>query len=74
MMSSLYRRVALDLNQVEQHEEYCVALKARVEELRPILQKISRREVVVQERVELEHIMLNPERLKARGPNAREER
>lgn len=26
------------------------------------------------ERIELEHIMLNPERLKARGPNAREER
>jgi hypothetical protein len=45
-----------------------------VEELRPLLQKISRREAVVQERVELEHLMQNPERLTARGPNAREER
>ncbi len=60
--------------QVEEHEAYFNVLKARVEELRPLLQKIARREAVVQERIELEHIMLNPERLKARGPNAREER
>ena len=45
-----------------------------MELLRPILQKIARREGVVLERVELEHIQLNPERLTARGPNAREER
>jgi hypothetical protein len=45
-----------------------------VDELKPILQKVSRRENVVQERVELEHIQMNPERLTARGPNAREER
>eukprot|EP01038_Epipyxis_sp_PR26KG_P010175 gene10175-13690_t len=59
---------------VDQHESYYNQLKARVEELKPILQKISRRETVVQERIELEHIQLNPERLTARGPNAREER
>lgn len=49
-------------------------MRARVDELKPILQKIVRREAVVQERIELEHIQLNPERLTARGPNAREER
>lgn len=53
---------------------YFNALRQRVENLKPILQKIARREGVVQERVELEHIQLNPERLTARGPNAREER
>jgi hypothetical protein len=38
------------------------------------LLKISRRETVIQERIELEHLQMNPERLTARGPNAREER
>lgn len=60
--------------QVDLHEAYFTALRVRVEELKPILQKVSRRENVVQERVELEHIQMNPERLTARGPNAREER
>ena len=36
--------------------------------------QISRREAVVQERIDLEHLQMNPERLTARGPNAREER
>lgn len=60
--------------QVDLHEEYYSALRARVEELRPLLQKVSRREAVVQERIDLEHLQQNPERLTARGPNAREER
>jgi HEPN domain-containing protein len=59
---------------VEVHETYYANLNARVEELRPLLQKIAKREAVVQERIELEHIQMNPERLTARGPNAREER
>jgi len=59
---------------VDIHESYFTTLKARVEELRPILLKVSKRESVVQERIELEHLSLNPERLTARGPNAREER
>ena len=42
--------------------------------LRPILHKIARREAIIKERVELEHIMLDPERLRARGPKAREDR
>jgi hypothetical protein len=59
---------------VEMHESYYTKLKARVDELRPILNKIARREAIIQERVELEHIQLNPERLIARGPKAREDR
>ncbi len=64
----------LDDSSVDVHEQYYTTLKSRVEELRPLLNKISRREAVVLERIELEHIQLNPERLKARGPNAREDR
>ena len=59
---------------VDIHESYFTLLKARVEELRPILSKVFKRESVVQERIELEHLSLNPERLTARGPNAREDR
>jgi hypothetical protein len=59
---------------VDIHESYFTSLKGRVEELRPILFKVSKRESVVQERIELEHLSLNSERLTARGPNAREER
>jgi hypothetical protein len=46
---------------VDIHESYFTTLKARVEELRPILLKVSKRESVVQERIELEHLSLNPE-------------
>jgi len=56
------------------HEVYYHQIRTRVEELKPILMKITRRETIIQERIELEHIQLNPERLTARGPNAREER
>ena len=59
---------------VDKHEGYLNELKARVEELRPLLQKIAKREAIVLERIELEHIQLNPERLTARGPQAREDR
>jgi hypothetical protein len=40
----------LEDSTVEIHEAYFAALKTRVEELRPILLKISRREIIVQER------------------------
>lgn len=59
---------------VEEHELYCVSLKEKVEILRPILSKITRREVIVKERIDLEHLMMHPERLSARGPKAREDR
>lgn len=61
--------IVLDL-----HEVYYNQIRVRVEELRPLLKIIARRETVIQERIELEHLQLNPERLTARGPNAREER
>ena len=59
---------------MEAHEDYATRIRARLEELRPILVKISRREAIVAERIELEQIMLNPERLTARGPKARDDR
>jgi len=73
---SLYFDPISDLSDIaaDEHEKYLAALKVRVEELRPLLSKIARREAVVLERVELEHIQLNPERLTARGPKAREDR
>lgn len=71
---SLYFVPVCDLNDTDEHEKYLAALKLRVEELRPLLSKIGKREAVVLERIELEHIQLNPERLTARGPKAREDR
>lgn len=64
----------LEDSAIESHEAYFNTLRTRVEQLKPILLKISRRETIIQERIELEHLQLNPERLTARGPNAREER
>jgi hypothetical protein len=59
---------------VEEHEQYFVGIKERAEELRPIMQRIARRENIMAERLELEQILSNSERLTARGPNAREDR
>ena len=59
---------------VDVHEAYYAGLLAKVEELRPLLSEIVRRETIAQERIELEHLQMNPERLSARGPKAREER
>lgn len=59
---------------MEGHEHYYNTLLKRVEELRPLLAEIAKREQITKERIELEHIQMNPERLSARGPNAREER
>lgn len=59
---------------IEEHEDYCIKLKARLEELRPTLVKIIRREAIILERLDLERLMLNPSRLQARGPKAREDR
>jgi hypothetical protein len=71
-----YFTLAEDLQDstVDVHESYYSSIRARVEELRPLLSEVSRREQIVQERIELEHIQMNPERLSARGPHAREER
>jgi hypothetical protein len=48
---------------VEQFEKYYAELKLKVEELRPLLLRLSKREVIVEEKIELEHSMQNPERL-----------
>lgn len=53
---------------------YCCALRKQVDDLRPVLEMIQLREVIVADRVELERIQLNPERLKNRGANAFAER
>ena len=60
--------------QLEEHEEYCLRLRERVEELRPILLKIQSREALVEDRIELERLQLNPDRLKNRSANAFAER
>lgn len=65
---------SLEDSAVDNHEEYFSTIRQRVEELRPLLQKISRREAIVQERIELEHLQMRPERLNERGGKAREER
>ena len=61
-------------NQVEKHQAFFQELQIKVTKLRPLLQRIERREAVIQERVELEYLQMNPERLNNRGPHAREER
>jgi hypothetical protein len=55
---------------VEEHHAYCQVLLKRAEDLRPLLQRISLRELVVEERLELERLKQNPERLQSRLPSA----
>lgn len=64
----------LDEDTVTAFESYFHTLRTTVDDLRPLLAKINKREAIVNERLELETLMMNPERLTARGPNAREER
>jgi Ase1/PRC1/MAP65 family protein len=52
---------------LEQHEAYIVVLEARLEQMKPILRLIERREIIVQERMEYEHLQKDPDRLKQRG-------
>ena len=65
----------LDETAIEIHEEYYNNLKNYVEnEIRPLFIKISKRESILEDRLELENLQQNPERLTARGPKAREDR
>ena len=59
---------------MDTHEEYYKSLRLKLEEFRPLLQKIIKREQVINERIELETLSLNPERLTARSGSARDER
>jgi len=49
------------------HEEYADALKAKFETMQPILDLIERRESIIEERVELDMLQKDPDRLKGRN-------
>lgn len=52
---------------LEQHEAYIGILQARLEQMKPILRLIERREQIVAERMEYEQLQKDPDRLKQRG-------
>lgn len=52
---------------LDQHEEYICALRSRLEQMKPILRLIERREVVLQERFKYEELQKDSDRLKQRG-------
>jgi protein regulator of cytokinesis 1 len=52
---------------LEKHEIYKRVLEDRLEEMRPILRLIERREAIVKERMEYENLQKDPDRLKQRG-------
>jgi len=52
---------------LEQHEAYISKLHSRLEQMKPILRIIERRETVVRERIEYEELQKDSERLQQRG-------
>jgi Ase1/PRC1/MAP65 family protein len=58
---------AFDDQMLEAHEAYIQTLQTRMEQMRPILRLIERREVVIQERFQYEDLQKDPERLTQRG-------
>jgi protein regulator of cytokinesis 1 len=52
---------------LEKHEDYIETLEARLEQMKPILRLIERREVILAERIEYEEIQKDSDRLKQRG-------
>ncbi|GAX21841.1 hypothetical protein FisN_30Hh041 [Fistulifera solaris] len=52
---------------LEQHEEYAYNLYSRLEQMKPILRIIERREAIVRERFEYEELQKDPDRLQQRG-------
>ena len=52
---------------LEKHEEYIQILKARLENMKPILKLIKHREEIVRERMEYEELQKDPNRLQQRG-------
>lgn len=52
---------------LDKHEEYIQLLNSRLEQMRPILRIIERREAIIRERMELEELQKDPERLQQRG-------
>lgn len=52
---------------LEKHEDYIVTLQARLEQMKPILRLIERREAVLRDRLEYEDLQKDSDRLKQRG-------
>lgn len=48
------------------HEEYVATLKSKLEKMQPILDHIKKREEIIEERIELEFLQKDPDRLKGR--------
>jgi protein regulator of cytokinesis 1 len=56
-----------DDNLLEKHEIYIKVLQDRLEEMKPILRLIEKREVIIKERMEYELLQKDSDRLKQRG-------
>jgi protein regulator of cytokinesis 1 len=54
-------------NLLEEHEAYIQTLQVRMDQMKPILRLIERREVIVRERIQYEDLQKDPERLTQRG-------
>lgn len=52
---------------LDQLDDYVGVLQVRLEQMRPILRIIERREEILKERMEIEQLQKNPDRLKQRG-------
>uniref|UniRef100_A0A7S4JHN0 Uncharacterized protein n=1 Tax=Odontella aurita TaxID=265563 RepID=A0A7S4JHN0_9STRA len=52
---------------LSQHENYIRSLQSRLDQMRPILRVIEKREEIVKERMEYEKLQKDPERLQQRG-------
>lgn len=52
---------------LDEHEEYITVLQTRLEEMKPIMRLIERREEILRERMEYEELQKDPERLQQRG-------
>lgn len=52
---------------LDEHEEYINHLAAKLEQVKPILRLIERRECIIRERTQYEELQKDPERLKQRG-------
>ena len=52
---------------LEKHEAYLQTLQTRMEQMKPILRLIERREVIVRERIQYDDLQKDPERLTQRG-------
>lgn len=61
---------SLEESALTDYEQYAEVLRGRLEALRPLLAKVQKREMYISDRLEYEQLIMNPERLMARGPNA----